>query len=123
MEELDPGSPGLSTTCPQELQTQAELMEFEIALKALSVLRYVTDCVDRWAALRPRASVKGRSLDPSPLLTSPPRPQPVPEHPEPHAEHSQSALPPGGTAGAQSLEPEGRRYGPPPPAQAPARSF
>lgn len=35
----------------QELQKQAELMEFEIALKALSVLRYITDCVDRWAAL------------------------------------------------------------------------
>nr|KAF6311490.1 zinc finger MYND-type containing 10 [Myotis myotis] len=87
-------------------------MEFEIALKALSVLRYVTDCVDRWAALRPRASVKGRSLDLSPLLTSlppPPPAQPVPEHPEPHAEHPQPALPPGGTAGAQSLEPEGRR--------------
>ncbi|XP_059520639.1 zinc finger MYND domain-containing protein 10 isoform X2 [Myotis daubentonii] len=30
----------------KELQKQAELMEFEIALKALSVLRYVTDCVD-----------------------------------------------------------------------------
>ncbi|XP_006892933.1 PREDICTED: zinc finger MYND domain-containing protein 10 [Elephantulus edwardii] len=30
----------------QELQQQAELMEFEIALKALSVLRYITDCVD-----------------------------------------------------------------------------
>ncbi|XP_011889219.1 PREDICTED: zinc finger MYND domain-containing protein 10 isoform X3 [Cercocebus atys] len=30
----------------QELQKQAELMEFEIALKALSVLRYITDCVD-----------------------------------------------------------------------------
>ncbi|XP_010345415.1 zinc finger MYND domain-containing protein 10 isoform X3 [Saimiri boliviensis] len=28
------------------LQKQAELMEFEIALKALSVLRYITDCVD-----------------------------------------------------------------------------
>lgn len=26
-------------------------MEFEIALKALSVLRYITDCVDRWAPL------------------------------------------------------------------------
>lgn len=26
-------------------------MEFEIALKALSVLRYITDCVDRWAVL------------------------------------------------------------------------
>lgn len=25
-------------------------MEFEIALKALSVLRYITDCVDRWAS-------------------------------------------------------------------------
>lgn len=36
---------------PQELQKQAELMEFEIALKALSVLRYITDCVDRWASL------------------------------------------------------------------------
>ncbi|XP_040301406.1 zinc finger MYND domain-containing protein 10 isoform X5 [Herpailurus yagouaroundi] len=31
---------------PQELQKQAELMEFEIASKALSVLRYITDCVD-----------------------------------------------------------------------------
>lgn len=31
----------------QELQQQAEQMEFEIALKALSVLRYITDCVDR----------------------------------------------------------------------------
>nr|XP_054406689.1 zinc finger MYND domain-containing protein 10 isoform X2 [Pongo abelii] len=30
----------------EELQKQAELMEFEIALKALSVLRYITDCVD-----------------------------------------------------------------------------
>ncbi|KAM8758786.1 zinc finger MYND domain-containing protein 10 [Rhynchonycteris naso] len=30
----------------QELQKQAELMEFEIALKALSVLRYITDNVD-----------------------------------------------------------------------------
>ncbi|XP_006169436.1 zinc finger MYND domain-containing protein 10 isoform X2 [Tupaia chinensis] len=30
----------------QELQKQAELMEFEIALKALSVLRYITDCMD-----------------------------------------------------------------------------
>lgn len=35
---------------PQELQKQAELMEFEIALKALSVLRYITDCVDRCLA-------------------------------------------------------------------------
>ncbi|XP_058534486.1 zinc finger MYND domain-containing protein 10 isoform X3 [Ochotona princeps] len=34
------------TTPMQELQKQAELMEFEIALKALSVLRYITDCVD-----------------------------------------------------------------------------
>lgn len=48
---LDPGPPGLSACAPQELQKQAELMEFEIALKALSVLRYITDCVDRWAAL------------------------------------------------------------------------
>ncbi|XP_006169437.1 zinc finger MYND domain-containing protein 10 isoform X3 [Tupaia chinensis] len=30
----------------KELQKQAELMEFEIALKALSVLRYITDCMD-----------------------------------------------------------------------------
>lgn len=37
---------------PQELQKQAERMDFEIALKALSVLRYITDCVDRWAALQ-----------------------------------------------------------------------
>lgn len=37
---------------PQELQKQAEMMEFEITLKALSVLRYITDCVDRWAALQ-----------------------------------------------------------------------
>ncbi|XP_043443346.1 zinc finger MYND domain-containing protein 10 isoform X6 [Prionailurus bengalensis] len=40
-----------SSTPMQELQKQAELMEFEIASKALSVLRYITDCVDRWAAL------------------------------------------------------------------------
>lgn len=37
----------MSTVPPQELQKQAERMEFEIALKALSVLRYITDCVDR----------------------------------------------------------------------------
>ncbi|XP_026894604.1 zinc finger MYND domain-containing protein 10 isoform X4 [Acinonyx jubatus] len=30
----------------KELQKQAELMQFEIASKALSVLRYITDCVD-----------------------------------------------------------------------------
>ncbi|XP_023415840.1 zinc finger MYND domain-containing protein 10 isoform X2 [Cavia porcellus] len=30
----------------KELQNQAALMEFEISLKALSVLRYITDCVD-----------------------------------------------------------------------------
>ncbi|XP_020030006.2 zinc finger MYND domain-containing protein 10 isoform X2 [Castor canadensis] len=30
----------------KELQRQAEMMEFEISLKALSVLRYITDCVD-----------------------------------------------------------------------------
>ncbi|XP_053454392.1 zinc finger MYND domain-containing protein 10 isoform X3 [Nycticebus coucang] len=34
------------STPMQELQKQAEVMEFEIALKALSVLRYITDCVD-----------------------------------------------------------------------------
>ncbi|NXB77725.1 ZMY10 protein, partial [Donacobius atricapilla] len=31
---------------PQELQKQAEMMEFEISLKALSVLRFITDQVD-----------------------------------------------------------------------------
>ncbi|NXK56806.1 ZMY10 protein, partial [Chauna torquata] len=31
---------------PQELQKQAEVMEFEISLKALSVLRFITDQVD-----------------------------------------------------------------------------
>ncbi|NXR31913.1 ZMY10 protein, partial [Zosterops hypoxanthus] len=31
---------------PQELQKQAEIMEFEISLKALSVLRFITDQVD-----------------------------------------------------------------------------
>lgn len=34
------------STPMQELQKQAERMDFEIALKALSVLRYITDCVD-----------------------------------------------------------------------------
>ncbi|XP_023561949.1 zinc finger MYND domain-containing protein 10 isoform X2 [Octodon degus] len=34
------------STPMQELQNQAELMEFDISLKALSVLRYITDCVD-----------------------------------------------------------------------------
>uniref|UniRef100_A0A7N5JVD9 Zinc finger MYND domain-containing protein 10 n=1 Tax=Ailuropoda melanoleuca TaxID=9646 RepID=A0A7N5JVD9_AILME len=38
----------------QELQKQAERMEFEISLKALSVLRYITDCVDRlWPVPQP----------------------------------------------------------------------
>ena len=41
------GWPSLPVVPPQELQKQAERMEFEIALKALSVLRYITDCVDR----------------------------------------------------------------------------
>ncbi|NWH67511.1 ZMY10 protein, partial [Geococcyx californianus] len=31
---------------PQELQKQAEMMEFEISLKALSVLRFITDQVE-----------------------------------------------------------------------------
>lgn len=35
-------------------------MEFEITLKALSVLRYITDCVDRWAVL-PARDLKGRA--------------------------------------------------------------
>uniref|UniRef100_A0ABK0LNY5 Zinc finger, MYND-type containing 10 n=1 Tax=Rattus norvegicus TaxID=10116 RepID=A0ABK0LNY5_RAT len=34
------------STPMQELQKQAEMMEFEISLKALSVLRYITDCMD-----------------------------------------------------------------------------
>ncbi|KAB0378698.1 zinc finger MYND domain-containing protein 10 [Muntiacus reevesi] len=34
------------STSMQDLQKQAKLMEFEIALKGLSVLRYITDCVD-----------------------------------------------------------------------------
>ncbi|XP_010613750.1 zinc finger MYND domain-containing protein 10 isoform X2 [Fukomys damarensis] len=42
-----PKEKGLQDCTPmQELQKQAELMEFEISLKALSVLRYITDCVD-----------------------------------------------------------------------------
>ncbi|KAM6160296.1 zinc finger MYND domain-containing protein 10 isoform 1-T1 [Erethizon dorsatum] len=42
-----PKEEGLQDSTPmQELQNQAELMEFEISLKALSVLRYITDCVD-----------------------------------------------------------------------------
>ncbi|XP_028612690.1 zinc finger MYND domain-containing protein 10 isoform X2 [Grammomys surdaster] len=42
----------LDSTPMQELQKQAEMMEFEISLKALSVLRYITDCVDRqWTVL------------------------------------------------------------------------
>lgn len=58
----------MSTTSPptQELQKQAELMEFEIALKALSVLRYITDCVDRWAPLPGLGpSVEGWEPDPA----------------------------------------------------------
>ena len=54
-------------------------MEFEIALKALSVLRYITDCVDRWATqsgLGP--AVEG--WEPGPVtsahLRSPPHPHP-----------------------------------------------
>lgn len=27
-------------------------MEFEISLKALSVLRYITDCMDRWVTFQ-----------------------------------------------------------------------
>ncbi|XP_075405106.1 zinc finger MYND domain-containing protein 10 isoform X1 [Tenrec ecaudatus] len=45
---MPPEEEGSQDSTPmQELQKQAELMEFEIALKALSVLRYITDCVDR----------------------------------------------------------------------------
>ncbi|XP_029442768.1 zinc finger MYND domain-containing protein 10-like [Rhinatrema bivittatum] len=35
-----------STSSLQELQEQAEALEFEIALKAMSVLRYITDNID-----------------------------------------------------------------------------
>lgn len=49
----------------QELQKQAEMMEFEISLKALSVLRYITDCVDRWATLQGLGNmIKGRKTRP-----------------------------------------------------------
>lgn len=61
---------------PQELQKQAELMEFEIALKALSVLRYITDCVDRWAVL-PGLGPTVEDWDPGPVASahfSPPPP-------------------------------------------------
>jgi hypothetical protein len=57
----------------QELQKQAEMMEFEISLKALSVLRYITDCVDRWATLQgPGASTQQGAVCPGPwpLLTT-----------------------------------------------------
>lgn len=46
-------------------------MEFEIALKALSVLRYITDCMDRWAALPGLGpAVEGWEPGLSPLLTT-----------------------------------------------------
>uniref|UniRef100_G1MRR7 Zinc finger MYND domain-containing protein 10 n=1 Tax=Meleagris gallopavo TaxID=9103 RepID=G1MRR7_MELGA len=38
-------TPNCAYPPPQELQKQAEMMEFEIALKALSVLRFITDQV------------------------------------------------------------------------------
>ncbi|XP_008051600.1 zinc finger MYND domain-containing protein 10 isoform X2 [Carlito syrichta] len=57
------GSQG--STPMQELQKQAELMEFEIALKALSVLRYITDCVDRWAALLGLGPIGRMGLQPA----------------------------------------------------------
>ncbi|XP_055269871.1 zinc finger MYND domain-containing protein 10 isoform X1 [Moschus berezovskii] len=41
-----PEEEGEYSTPMKELQKEAELMEFHIALKALSVLRYITDCVD-----------------------------------------------------------------------------
>ncbi|NWU63440.1 ZMY10 protein, partial [Pterocles burchelli] len=43
--EMGPKIPRLFVP-PQELQNQAETMEFEISLKALSVLRYITDQVE-----------------------------------------------------------------------------
>lgn len=64
---MRPPETGVNTVClrspHQELQKQAETMEFEISLKALSVLRYITDCVDRWATLqRLGHAVKGCSI-------------------------------------------------------------
>uniref|UniRef100_A0A8D0EKB2 Zinc finger MYND domain-containing protein 10 n=1 Tax=Strix occidentalis caurina TaxID=311401 RepID=A0A8D0EKB2_STROC len=48
---------------PQELQKQAEMMEFEISLKALSVLRFITD---QLSALRQHClSLESRSCCPS----------------------------------------------------------
>ncbi|NWH80276.1 ZMY10 protein, partial [Piaya cayana] len=44
--ETGPELPKLSLSPPQELQKQAESMEFEISLKALSVLRFITDQVE-----------------------------------------------------------------------------
>lgn len=41
-------------------------MEFEIALKALSVLRYITDCVDRWAPL-PGPGPAAEDWEPGPI--------------------------------------------------------
>lgn len=54
---------------PQELQKQAELMESEIAMKALSVLRYITDCVDRWALL-PGLGPTVEDWDPQPVASA-----------------------------------------------------
>nr|KAF6336030.1 zinc finger MYND-type containing 10 [Pipistrellus kuhlii] len=51
----------------KELQTQAELMEFEIALKALSVLRYITDCVDRAHVSTTEGPVQQERSAPQPL--------------------------------------------------------
>ncbi|XP_077040768.1 zinc finger MYND domain-containing protein 10 isoform X4 [Agelaius phoeniceus] len=41
-----PAEPLASPSSMQELQKQAEVMEFEISLKALSVLRFITDQLD-----------------------------------------------------------------------------
>ncbi|NXG53192.1 ZMY10 protein, partial [Psilopogon haemacephalus] len=41
-----PWNPEAELFLPQELQKQAEVMEFEISLKALSVLRFITDQVE-----------------------------------------------------------------------------
>ena len=40
-------NPNSAYSPPQELQKQAEVMEFEISLTALSVLRFITDQVGR----------------------------------------------------------------------------
>lgn len=72
----------MNAMCPrsphQELQKQAETMEFEISLKALSVLRYITDCVDRWATLQHLGhAAKGCNIRLVTSVNPPPLPLPL----------------------------------------------